>query len=62
MLICSICHDTSTRSSSCVLCKNDVDIKCQGGTVGNGYIICKTCSGILIRLFYSVCANVIFKL
>ena len=47
MLLCVLCGgDASTSGTSCVLCNKIIDIKCHGGTVGDGNIICKVCASM----------------
>ncbi|XP_057298392.1 uncharacterized protein LOC130629266 isoform X1 [Hydractinia symbiolongicarpus] len=48
MLYSKICGDEANSSATqCVLCKDYVDVKCHGGVVGDGHVVCKECTGNL---------------
>ncbi|XP_065648964.1 uncharacterized protein LOC136078070 isoform X1 [Hydra vulgaris] len=44
MNICSICQQASFTCLSCALCTNIIDTKCQGSTLGEYNVVCKTCA------------------
>ena len=44
MLMCSICGgDATTSGTQCVRCFKFIDINYHGGTIGDGYVVCKEC-------------------
>ena len=52
MVKCQVCSgDASLSGTTCALCKKIIDIQCHGGTIGDGYVICKICAGIKLLMF-----------
>ena len=43
---CTVCGDYFNQGGTqCVFCSKFIDVKCHGGTVGDGYVVCKICAG-----------------
>ncbi|XP_065640941.1 uncharacterized protein LOC124805793 isoform X5 [Hydra vulgaris] len=46
MVKCHVCSgDASLTGTICALCNKIIDIQCHGGTIGDGYVVCKVCAG-----------------
>ena len=46
MFCCAICGGSvATGGTQCVWCKKIIDIRCHGGIVGDGYVVCRRCVG-----------------
>ncbi|XP_065677018.1 uncharacterized protein LOC105850705 isoform X3 [Hydra vulgaris] len=46
MVKCHVCSgDASLSGTICALCNKIIDIQCHGGTIGDGYVVCKVCAG-----------------
>lgn len=44
MLHCYICNgDAATSGTQCVICSQFIDVKCHGGSIGDGYVACINC-------------------
>ncbi|XP_065676531.1 uncharacterized protein LOC105844710 isoform X2 [Hydra vulgaris] len=47
MVFCYICNgDASQSGTICTLCNLLIDVKCHGGTIGDGYVVCRNCCGV----------------
>ncbi|XP_065656601.1 uncharacterized protein LOC136081999 [Hydra vulgaris] len=47
MVFCYICNgDASQSGTICTLCNLLIDVKCHGGTIGDGYVVCRNCCGL----------------
>ena len=54
-MICAVCGDEfHNDGTQCAFCHKFIDRKCHGGTVGDGYVVCKACIGKVFQNFYYI--------